>query len=698
METLSACTLDCQDTCSTIARTDLKNGKETITIKGNPDHPFTRGVICRKGRNAHQRLKSPERITTPLLKQNGVFHPVSWDAALDLTAKKIEPLRSNPAAMLHVRSYGFRGPLSNGSKYLFNALGASTTRGALCDDAGCTAYMEDFGALEMNDPMELLHADHIINWGKDLSRSSIHLMDLIKQARRRGCCITTVSPGGDGNDKISDRMIRVRPGRDRFLAAAIIKVILERNLEDANAVSQAQNFHSFREMVTAPSLKTLLKACDCSTEDLEYLVDVLTKRKKIDPSPPAVPSMPQGNERAAVAILMGWGIQRYRFGGETVRYLNALSFLSGHVGQSGGGTYFNISSGRNLNSNWVSAAGSPARALLLPRIGQEILHADPPIEFLLTDGSNFVNQAPDAATTMEAMKKIPFKVVIDAFMTDTASRADLILPCALDYEREEIVGSCLHNYVNYGAQVFPPSGSARCDFDIMTDLASRLKIPFPTKEAILEKSLNSPPLSHLGKSSQLMKRMREKGFVKASHPAVAWKDLQFAHPDGKYRLPTRLTLEPDCPISGTSQQSHGGSPDRYGTSQHAHGNATADTSGIDSESPEYPMHLLSLVNRDFMHSQIPETKQDERLNVWINPDSPHLKSLDITSPLYLATPLGRLPVKLNMMESLHPLALMVRRGGWLKYDRCVNALIAPEITDIGETAAYYSQCARLEND
>ncbi len=503
-KTLSACTLDCQDTCSTIVQRGFKNGKETITIKGNPDHPFTRGLICRKGRNALRRLKSPERITTPLFKQNGLFHPISWDAALDLTAKKIKALRPTPSAMLHVRHYGYRGVLSNGSKYLFNVLGASTTCGALCDDAGCTAYMEDFGALEMNDPTELLHADHIINWGKDLSRSSIHLMDLIKQARHRGCCITTISPGGDGNKKISDRMIRVRPGRDRFLAAAIIKVILERDLEDASAVSHVQNFHSFREMVTAPSLSALLKACDCSTDDLEYLVEALTARKTDcnagkKETPHAFETDADtllhhnGKEdlntadRAAVAILMGWGIQRYRFGGETVRYLNALSFLTGHVGQSGGGTYFNISSGRNLNSDWVSAAGSPARALLLPRIGKEILHADPPIEFLLADGSNFVNQAPDAATTIKAMEAIPFKVVIDAFMTDTASRADLILPCALDYEREEIVGSCLHNYVNYAAPLFAPSGAARCDFDIMADLASRLKISFPTKEAILEK-------------------------------------------------------------------------------------------------------------------------------------------------------------------------------------------------------------------
>jgi len=82
------------------------------------------------------------------------------------------------------------------------------------------------------------------------------------------------------------------------------------------------------------------------------------------------------------------------------------------------------------DDNSVSITGNPgppARSLVLPRIGKQILEADPPIRFLLADGSNFVNQAPDSDTTIKAMETINFKVVIDAFMTDTAALADVIL-------------------------------------------------------------------------------------------------------------------------------------------------------------------------------------------------------------------------------------------------------------------------------
>ncbi len=611
--------------------------------------------------------------------------------------------------MLHVRYYGYRGALSDGSKYLFNALGALSTRGALCDNAGEAAYRKDFGAMNMNDPMDLLNADHIINWGKDLSRSSIHLAEIVKKARKQGCKVTTISPGCDGNDTLSDFTIRIKPGKDRFLAAAVIKEILDHGLSDAYSMSRASGLDSFMEILSGNSQEELLRACDCTRRDLEHLVKVFTKTdltktdltkadltktdKRDSPEKRDHVKMP-GNFsnpfKQAVAIIMGWGIQRYHFGGENVRYINALSFLAGNVGIPGGGTYFNISSSRNINSDWVSKAGKPCKTLLLPRIGTEILNADPPIQFLLADGSNFVNQAPDAATTIRAMDQIPFKVVVDAFMTDTAARADVILPCALNYERDEIVGSCLHNYVNHSAALFTPLGEARCDFDIMSDLAMRLDIPFPNKEEVMEKALQTKPIEKTFVENPInttaMQELKERGFIKASYPKIAWKNLQFDHPNGKYRLPDALNRDPDAPDG-------------------------------------YPMHLLSLVNRDFIHSQIPEESQTGLPDVYINPDSPHLTHLsqlsqlkdaksdktepdmkkihktkcDKINPVYLATPIGRMQVQLKYVENMHPMTLIIRRGGWIKYGRCVNILIEPAITDMGENAAYYSQYARLES-
>lgn len=668
MKHLSACTLDCQDACATVVKVHPRTGKVTIT--GNPDHPFTRGLICKKGGRAHQRNTSPARITTPLLKKRTTFEPVSWNMALDLAAEHLKALKHRPASILHIRHYGYRGALSGAGRYLFNALGASTTRGALCDEAGCTAFIQDFGALEMNDPMDLLNAGHIVNWGKDLSRSSIHLARLVKEARQKKIGVTTISPGRDGNAPYSDHVIRIRPGRDRFLAAAVIQVILSKGLDHPATLNRAFNLPALEAAVFSIPMAELLDACQCTRDDVDHLVRIFTGDTVSNPNPSAstikqVPADPAGSPdtpvRPPVALLMGWGIQRYHHGGETTRFLNALAFISGHIGRSGGGTYFNISSGRNLDNRWENQLGKPARHLLLPRIGREILAADPPIRFLLADGSNFVNQAPDAGVTIQAMAAIDFKVVIDAFMTDTAVRADLILPCALDNEREEVLGSCLHNWVNYSRPIFPPRGSARSDFDIMADLATRLNIPFPDKTTILETALSTPPLQDAGAGLDMLKA---RGSIQARHPKIAWKDRVFAHPDGRYRFPE--TLSPPRP-----------KPDAF------------------------PMNLLTLVNRDAMHSQITDNAAEKAGHtlprLWIHPEAPHLKTIDPEAPVDLVTPLGRMRVRLCLAPDLHPRALVMRRGGWLAHHHCANHLIQPDITDIGETAAYYSQCARLEN-
>ena len=171
MEFISACTLDCPDGCSTIIAVD-DNGKRSI--KGNPDHPFTQGFTCPKAQHGLERISSPNRITTPLMRKNGELCQVSWNEALSTIENKIAALKNTPERMLHLRGYGFHGVLADAGKYFFNTLGASSTEGALCDNAIIDGCIADFGSLDQNDYTELLNAGCIINWGRDIIRSSIH--------------------------------------------------------------------------------------------------------------------------------------------------------------------------------------------------------------------------------------------------------------------------------------------------------------------------------------------------------------------------------------------------------------------------------------------------------------------------------------------------------------------------------------------
>lgn len=77
------CPYDCPTSCGLLAETD---GIRILGVKGDPDHPAAKGLICRKMQHYEQSVHSPERILTPMkrvgAKGEGRFEPITWDAAV----------------------------------------------------------------------------------------------------------------------------------------------------------------------------------------------------------------------------------------------------------------------------------------------------------------------------------------------------------------------------------------------------------------------------------------------------------------------------------------------------------------------------------------------------------------------------------------------------------------------------------------
>jgi anaerobic selenocysteine-containing dehydrogenase len=633
---VTACTMDCPDACSLVlART--ADGR--IKVKGNPANPFTTGFTCSKIKDHVRRIQSPHRITRPQLKSKGGWKTISWDDALDMCAAKIQNLRSRPTAILHIHNEGAKGVLKEATTLLFTRLGTSRLRGSLCDSAGYMAGVHDFGSRENNDINDLLNASRIINWGKDLSRSSVHTAVLVKRARRNGTRVLTISPGGDGNHAYSDLTVRIRAGTDRFLAAAVMQLLIQNDGFDQHVIRHTRAPEKFLALIKAQPMNELLDACSVSKTDLQRVYECYA-------------------QQAPAATLISAGLQRYRYGGENVRFINALALLSGNVGRSGGGSYFQLHSYRNLNLKWMRELEKlPRRSFQFPVIGREILTADkPPIEMIWVNGANVINQAPDSQQLIKAFAGVDFKVVVDAFMNDTAQRADLVLPAALIMEQEDIIGSYLHEQVQYAFPALAAPGEARSDYWILTEIAKRLDPPLdlPTAEECLRAALDSPYLSIT------LEEIRRCGCVRSSRPKIAYAGLQFAHRDGKYRFPYLLHAEPKPPV-------------------------------------EYPLRLLTLVRRKAIHSQMLPEDQKQPPVIWVAPDNPFLKDLDLEKPVALVSPLGRLKVTIETMAGLHPDAVIYRRGDWISRGGGINQLIAARLTDFGSGAAYYDQYVRLEN-
>ncbi|MGE4297972.1 MAG: molybdopterin-dependent oxidoreductase [Desulfovibrionaceae bacterium] len=636
MKTISACTMDCMDGCSLAVTT--RGGK--IRVSPNPDHPYTGHVICNKSATYPARfLTRPDRILTPLLRQGGGFAPISWDEALDLCAARIQALRATPEAMLHIRGYGLNGVLAGAADHLFNMLGASTTSGSLCLAAGRIAHTLDFGEDTQPPMAALAQARRIVNWGRDIARRSRHTLRIVQAARAAGTQVLTISPGGDNAEAFSDHVVRIRPGTDRFLAFALAKLAYEMGRVPPHVTERVANWAALKKLFDddAPehAFNALCAACGVSLDDMERIY------AWYDPADP-------------VATLTGWGLQRHLQGGETVRWINAVAVLHGHVGRSGGGIYYTGPTG-HLDTGFLKP-NPPARALPLAAIGRALLDADPPVAMAWINGCNVANQTPDSAAVCRALTRTPFVVAVEAFMNDTASRATLILPPALMFEREDVLNANDHPCVNHAAQVVPPAGQARSDYDIMADLGARLDPPvvLAPKDDWLRAALAHPALSGG------LEELRAKGFLQAAYPEVPFADLVFSHADGLCRLVATLTPQ-------------------------------------EAADPAYPLHFLTCIRGERLHSQLTEADQRGLPQAWVSPDNPMLAAIDRQKPVYVASPLGRVLVRLELDPSLHPETVLARRGGWRAQGWGFNGIVAPREADLGGQAALYSQRVRLEN-
>lgn len=65
-------------------------GGRIVSARGDRSNPSNRGNLCVKGRFGYEFVNSPDRLTTPMIKEKGEFREASWDEALDLVASKLK--------------------------------------------------------------------------------------------------------------------------------------------------------------------------------------------------------------------------------------------------------------------------------------------------------------------------------------------------------------------------------------------------------------------------------------------------------------------------------------------------------------------------------------------------------------------------------------------------------------------------------
>jgi anaerobic selenocysteine-containing dehydrogenase len=488
----SVCPLDCPDTCS--MRVTVEGGV-AVDLRGDPDHPFTRGFLCQKMARYLDRVYSPERLLHPLRrvgpKGRGEFEPIGWDEALGLIAGRFaEVARSadGPQAILPYSYYGTMGKLqaSGLDRRFFHRLGASKLDRTICASAGSLGYEYTVGLGRHGaDPMAVPACRFLVNWGSNTANTNSHLWSLMVKARQNGATIVTIDPYKSPTARRSDWHIQPRPGTDAAMALGVMHVIWRDGLQDDDYLA--------RGTVGAEALRR--RVLD------EYPPERVEAITGVDAETLATFARRYARERPSL-IRLNYGLQRHHGGGMAVRTIACLPAVVGAWRDVGGGALLSTSGTYDFNADRLARPDlSPpgTRTVNMNRLA-EALHGElpgPPVRALYVYNCNPAAVAPDQARVLEGLRRDDlFTVVHEQFATDTVDYADVVLPATTQLEHFDIHGSYGHHFVMLNPLAVAPRGECRSNNDVFRALAARLGFEpglFPDDRALARELLDGGP-------------------------------------------------------------------------------------------------------------------------------------------------------------------------------------------------------------
>ncbi|HAP74836.1 MAG TPA: molybdopterin oxidoreductase, partial [Acidimicrobiaceae bacterium] len=191
---LGTCHHDCPDSCGWVVTVDEAGPVPTaVQMRGNADHPYSRGELCPKVNRFLDRVYSPDRVLHPLRrvgpKGEGRFERITWEEALTEIGQRVgEVLATDgPDAVLPYVSAGNQSLLALffGDR-LWHRLGVAHTTGALCGAVAGAGTATTLGTGKGMEPSDVAHSQLILLWGTNTRLTNRHLWPFVEEARAKG--------------------------------------------------------------------------------------------------------------------------------------------------------------------------------------------------------------------------------------------------------------------------------------------------------------------------------------------------------------------------------------------------------------------------------------------------------------------------------------------------------------------------------
>ncbi len=449
--------LMCPGGCGTLARVA---GGHVVKLEGNPMHPVNLGTLCPKGQAAPELLYNPDRLSGPLQRAGGrgagKWQPVTWDAAAQIVAQKLNALRHSghpeQAAFMHGET---RGQLRSFFERFMQSVGSPNliSRESLNIEAAKLGNAFTQGLYELP-AYDLENANYLVSFGASLLEAgrlpvrTIMGYSNMRRGRANRGKLVVIDPRQGITGAKADEWIPIIPGTDAALALGMANVIISSGMFDSDFVNNyGFGFEDFLD--ESGQLHTGFKSYV-----LEHYAP--SQVEAITGVPATTISRLAGEfaeNRPALAILPAkGGLLNGTIGGiYTAMAVQVLNALAGRIEAPGGvmaqrypamtawpSLPEDAIARQGLVQERVDGAGTqfPLSHGAYQAVADRIL-AGYPVEVLFLYDANPVYEVPGGKRFVEAFSKVPFIVSFSTFMDESARYADLVLPESTFLERYE---------------------------------------------------------------------------------------------------------------------------------------------------------------------------------------------------------------------------------------------------------------------
>jgi formate dehydrogenase major subunit len=469
--------------CGVGCQLDVRvKGDDVARIDG-ADSPVNHGHLCVKGRYAHSVARHPERLTSPLIRKDGVLVPASWDEALERVVRELGQRRGHVAALSSSRCTNEENYLLQ--KWVRAGLGTNDVDccARVCHAPSAAGMRHAFGTgAATNSLADIERADLLLLAGSNATASHPIIGARIEQAVLAGARLIVIDPRRTELARLADIHLQLRPGSNVPLLNGLAAVIIEEGLVNRAFVdARVAGLDRFAGFVRRFAPERCVELTGVRAEDVRRAARLYAAA-------------------ARPMQMHGLGMTEHYQGSESVMLLCNLALLVGAIGREGVGVnplrgqnnvqgaadmgcspdlltgYADVRD-PNVRSRFDAVWGRPPPATTgrtLPKMYEAIRGGDITGMFIL--GEDVVQTDPNSNQVVADLKALELLVVQELFLTETAKLAHVVLPGASFLEKDGTFTNG-ERRIQRVRRVLTPPGGARADWEILADLLARSGCP-----------------------------------------------------------------------------------------------------------------------------------------------------------------------------------------------------------------------------